>query len=656
MTFATLAAVFLALIGSDAPDYSWAPFPPGKSIQSGGIVMSLRNKVIYTGLATSSGMPQQDVRAVNNLWDGRTANIDANPFTIEYGSGDRFNPVFVKGSVVREFPGFESVRDDVHGLEATVRASLAGDSHYVRVVVTLRPTKQDISIKRVNLVKVLNYHGASKAVGDPSVLGKVPGSPVVCGNIFFGVEHPMASWSTEGGEVTGSVSRILPLRKGTTATYSYVIGVAPPGQMRRAFLAYLERERAHAYRPFLHYNSWYDIGYFTPYNEKDCLDRITKFGEELTKKRGVKLDSFLFDDGWDNYESVWEFHSGFPKAFLPLRDAAKKYGAGPGVWLSPWGGYGDPRKRRLAYGKQHGMEVDSQGYALSGPNYYKRFRDVTLDFVTRQGINHFKLDGTGSPDKTTPGSKFDSDFDAAIALIGDLRKARPDLFINLTTGTWPSPFWLRYADSIWRGGSDHSFAGVGSNRQQWITYRDSDTYHGIVERGPLFPLNSLMLHGIIYAQHAHNLNTDPGNDFRDEVRSYFGSGTQLQEMYITPSLLSSKNWDDLAAAASWARKNADVLKDTHWVGGDPAQLDVYGWAAWSPRKATLVLRNPSDKGQAFSVDIERVLELPPRFAKSYVGHDPWTQSREKIEFRVGRSVVIDLKPFEVKVLDLEAVR
>ena len=74
------------------------------------------------------------------------------------------------------------------------------------------------------------------------------------------------------------------------------------------------------------------------------------------------------------------------------------------------------------------------------------------------------------------GSQFDSDFDAAIHLIGDLRQAKPDLYINLTTGTYPSPFWLMYADSIWRGGEDDSFAGVGPERERWITYRDGETY------------------------------------------------------------------------------------------------------------------------------------------------------------------------------------
>ena len=60
-----------------------------------------------------------------------------------------------------------------------------------------------------------------------------------------------------------------------------------------------------------------------------------------------------------------------------------------------------------------------------------------------------------------PGSQFDSDFAAVIHLIGELRAAKPDLFINLTTGTWPSPFWLMYADSIWRGGEDDCHGGRG---------------------------------------------------------------------------------------------------------------------------------------------------------------------------------------------------
>jgi hypothetical protein len=77
-------------------------------------------------------------------------------------------------------------------------------------------------------------------------------------------------------------------------------------------------------------------------------------------------------------------------------------------------------------------------------------------------------------------------------------------------------------------------------------------------------------------------------------------------MYVTPSLLSAEDWDTIAEAAKWARANADVLVDSHWIGGDPNKLEVYGCASWSSRKGILTLRNPLDKPQALQETIERV--------------------------------------------------
>ncbi|MGH9409823.1 MAG: enterotoxin, partial [Vicinamibacterales bacterium] len=472
--------------------------------------------------------------------------------------------------------------------------------------------------------------------------------------IFLGFEHPLSETRVDGTRIVAFLPRKVPLRPGSPVTYSSVIGAVRPGQLRREFLRYVERERAHPYRTFLHYNSWYDLGYFTPYDEAGAVDRINAFGEQLHVRRGVTLNSFLFDDGWDDHASLWHFNSGFPHGFTPLRDAAAKYGAAPGIWLSPWGGYGKPRDERLQHGREAGFETNQQGFALSGPKYFERFRETCLRLIRDYGINQFKIDGTGNANSVIPGSKFDSDFAAAISLISDLRAAKPDLYVNMTTGTYPSPFWLQYADSIWRGGSDHDFAGVGSFRQQWITYRDGATYNGVVKRGPLFPLNSLMLHGLIYAQFAKNLNTDPDDDFTSEVHDYFGTGTQLQEMYITPSLLSAANWDAIAQAAKWSRANAATLVDTHWIGGDPRQLQVYGWAAWSPTKGILTLRNPSDKPQSFVVDVQQAFELPPGAPTAYRMLDPYGTAAVPVELRAGESHTFALQPFQVLTLESDS--
>jgi len=526
------------------------------------------------------------------------------------------------------------------------RAELRDGSRYIRQELVVRPTSKDIGIREVILVDL--------EAANATVNGTVNGSPLVIGRWFAAVEHPLAVSTINGPRARSSLARALPLRAETTLMASSVIGTTRPGQLRRDFLAYVERERARPYRPFLHYNSWYDLGYFSKFNEPEALAVIGAFGEELNRKRGVDLDSFLFDDGWDDPKTLWGFHAGFPRGFSALRDAAARYGSAPGVWMSPWGGYGRPKQDRLTNGRTKGFETNAGGFALSGPVYYRRFLETCQRMVRQYGVNQFKFDGTGNADRVIPGSAFGSDFEAAIALIETLRREKPDLYINLTTGTYPSPFWLRWADSIWRGGEDHEFTGVGSRRQQWITYRDADTYANVVRRGPLFPLNSLMLHGLIFARSARDLETDPQNDFPSEIRSYFGTGTQLQEMYVTPRLLKKEHWDVLAESAKWARRNAQILVDTHWIGGDPALLQPYGWASLNGNTGIVTLRNPSDKVQAMALDVVDAFELGPDAPRAWVTRNPFPVARGRMipgRFIIGQPQRIDLQPFEVLTIE-----
>ncbi|TAM93582.1 MAG: enterotoxin [Rhodanobacteraceae bacterium] len=584
--------------------------------------------------------------------DGST--LGTGDFRLQGGLREIALPVDAKASRLAErIPG-KAVEGRFLGPQGNLRVDWKlvqrDGSAYLREIVTITALKQDMPITKVSLF------GANAP--DAFVEGSVDGSPVVSHDDWLGFEHPMSKADAWRGKVKLWIERTLPLPKGQSVTYSAVIGVAHAGQMRRDFAAYIERERAHPYRPFLHYNSWYDIGFFTPYTEAEALDRINAFGEELVEKRHVKLDSFLFDDGWDDYSGSWNFSNAFPHGFVTLCKAAEKYGAAPGIWLSPWGGYGKPHDERIANGRRFGYEIVDNGFALSGPKYWRRFHEVVMTLLDKDCINQFKFDGTGNVNSVYPGSRFDSDFAAAIQLISDIRADKPETFINLTTGTWASPFWLKYADSIWRDGYDHNFAGVGSYREQWITYRDEQTYRNIVEKGPLFPINSLMLHGIIYAQHAVHLDTDPGHDFANEVHSYFATGTDLQEMYITPSLLTGKDWDTLAQAANWSRANADVLRDSHWIGGDPGRLDVYGWAAWSPSKAFITLRNPDDKPRLAILDVGRQLQLPQDAARNFDVSDVWHSGESDVPktLDADHPVTIMLQPFEVLTLRLTPVQ
>ncbi len=526
------------------------------------------------------------------------------------------------------------------------RAILRDGSNYVRQEVTLAAVNKPVEVEEVVLLEL--------AEPNAKVMGAVDGSPVVMGDMFFSPEHPMSRSQTLQGNLKGvrcSLPLGIRLNPGESIVQSSVIGVVPQGQLRRGFLYYVERERVHPYRPFLHYNSWYDIGYgVEKIQDSKLLKVVERFGNELVRQRKVALDSFLLDDGWDDPASLWQFNKELPNGFASMRKAAEKYDSALGAWLSPFGGYGEAKKERLKYGQQQGFETNKSGFSLAGPVYYARFRGVCVKMLREYGLNSFKFDGIGSGTTPTGAGEFAHDMSALLRLISDLRRVRPDVFVNITTGTWPSPYWLWYGDSIWRGGADWSTSGWGSKRQQQITYRDKETYNNVVKRAPLYPLNSLMSQGIMLANHGLANET---NDLSADIREFFASGTDCQELYVTPSMMRLEDWDTLARSAQWSRDNADVLVDTHWVGGDPAKGEIYGWASWSKRKGILSLRNPQDKPGTIILDIGRTFELPKGAATKYVLKSPWKEDSDKpaIMLSAGTDHIFELNPFEMVVFD-----
>ncbi len=491
----------------------------------------------------------------------------------------------------------------------------------------------------------------------PYVDGAINSSPIIADSFFILPEKPIVNTYAYETTTNLNVELKTPIKTDAPVTFTTYFGTfEATNQLRRNFNEFINAMRPRSYQPYLHYNSWMDIGFFTTYTEKDVLNRMDSYADELIKKRGVKLDGFLLDDGWDDRTGKWLFGPAFSNGFGVVKEKADSLHTSVGLWLSPWGGYNKPRDIRVSHAKENGFETVDGKLALSGPNYFRNFNEQIIKLIKNEHITSFKLDGMGNANNWIKGSQFASDFDASIELIKNMREANKDLFINLTTGTDASPSWLFYADSIWRQGDDINVYGKGSPVQQWMTYRDAETYRSIVRKGPLFPINSLMYHGIVSAEHAYfgleKVQTD--SDFADQVWSYFATGTQLQEMYITPSMLNSTKWDTLADAAKWSRANSAVLVDTHWIGGDPTALEAYGWASWSKDKAIFGLRNPSDKEQSYYLDLTKSFEIPDGEATSFTLKSVYG-ANTTLPSDYSKPVIVTLKPLETLVIEATPV-
>ena len=515
-------------------------------------------------------------------------------------------------------------------LSITWRAVLRDGSHYLRTEMDIKAAR-DLSMKGI---VAMNYLVAkNSAYTAPEVVGNTRGAILASNHIFAGLETPMGlnSCKDEGNatHIEGLWRRNTTLKAGKTWNISSVVGLVAPNQLRRSFLAYSERERAVAWRPYPVYISWYELNidrnnapapsYKGNMTVEQCADVVSHWKTHFYDKYQMAPKAFVWDDGWDQY-GTWTFNPNFPNGFDEPANEAKQMGTGIGAWLGPVGGYGQSGEYRRAYWRSKG------GMQLSNEDYYNFFIRCCTNMIDRYDFRFFKFDGISAqasaigPDEGTRGEE---NAEAIISIERAVRQKRPDIFLNTTVGTWASPFWFHFTDAVWRQEGDYGEAGdQGTDRERWITYRDRLVYQNFIQRSPVCPINTLMTHGFILSRWgAVSKNMDYDGIVR-EMRCAFACGSGMVELYNDYKLMDEIKdnqgnagalWKDLAECIKWQQEQADVLPDAHWVGGNPwdgKKANVYGWAAWNGKKSVLTLRNPSASAQTFTTTLREALEIP----------------------------------------------
>ena len=469
--------------------------------------------------------------------------------------------------------------------------------------------------------------------------------------------------------IQGRWSRNTTLQKGETWKISGVVGlIAQDGtqanedihktQKRRSFLAYSERERAVPWRAFPCYISWYELNInrnnaepgkeHTNFTSADIVDVLENWKKNYYDRYENGPAAFIIDDGWDNY-GTWTFHSGFPNEMRDMTSLSEEMGSGVGAWLGPVGGYGQSGNYRRSYWSDKG------GMQLSNPAYYKTFKDAAYNLVKNQGdYRFFKFDGISAqfsavgPDAGDTGNE---NAEGIIRLERYVREElREDIFFNTTVGTWASPFWYQYTDATWRQENDYGEES-GSNtidRERWITYRDRLVYQNYVTNSPICPINTLMTHGFILTTFGSVSRNFDYEVVRREMRCAFVCGSGMVELYNDYALMNSINngklWADLAECIAWQKRNADVLPDAHWVGGNPwngSNTEVYGWASWNGTKSTLALRNGGNTAKSYTFTLREALNIPANISGSIILRSSFTEQDALEGLKEGTAISID---------------
>ena len=539
------------------------------------------------------------------------------------------------------------------GLEVNVIFDVSGNSPYFRFYYELKDVWQgSIFIEKLKLL--------STTVPEQNFKYGGLGQPVYGRDFFIGIEHPgsfseikenkIESWHFVGEKLD---------HNSYYKSHNCIVGVSKENFVQQDFFNYIKSIRPNPTKIFTLYNTCYDIRDF---NFEKIDKTITNFYNTYIDKYNLKLDAFVIDDGWDDLNSVWEIDKNrFPDGFSPVAKHLNKINSNLGLWISPWNGYDRSAKKRIEWAKNNEFELSGNHLCIGDDNYYKIFKQKTLDHLKDGNLSFYKIDGFLSVCNETnhdhlPGI-YSREFlvNRFIEYLKKIRVQKPDIFIDITVGTWLSPWWLMYADAVWMTGADFGHAEdvpAFSERDKAITFRDYTLYKDFVRDKIQFPLANVMTHGIIKGK----LNLLGGKDetlrnWQDNTAMYFSRGVMMWELYISPEVLSTDEWNFMASMMRWGYENENILNNSRFVGGDPYQREVYGYFHEHDEKSIFVIRNPFVIPKQNNFSISQLFQQTEE--TDYVVHQIYPQEMYYADlFSRESDLNIDLEGYEAKVIEL----
>ncbi len=519
------------------------------------------------------------------------------------------------------------------------------------------------------------------------------GQPIYVNGMFMGSEFPAADTVVKNGTTqiryySGKSFKGLKADNQLTTddkfvTWQNVIGAAQGksvAEVQTDFFAYIE-EIATPTDFRKQYNSWYD-------NMMTVTDEsIAKsfYGvEDGLAKNGVEpLDSYVVDDGWNNYydgtfvgpsvnagfetsnrTGFWEFNNKFPDELYPSNDLANKFNSTFGLWVGPQGGY----KFNAGFAKF--LESKGTGHVQHNPSsgdvvctgsrtYIRNLEKLFIDYQERFDIDYWKFDGFAlrpcdaeDHDHAYGGYNsmyFTSDlWEAWIDLFENIRAQRAaegkDLFINATCYVNLSPWLLQWVNTVWiQNSKDTAEAGISGDRhQRKIYYRDQVYYQMCKQNQIQFPLKNIYNHDPIYGvSDGSNATTEV---FREFLFANAVRGTAFWELYFSPSIMDDAKWKVTEDALRFAEDNHEVLKNAKIFGAVPTE-GVYGYSAWNGAEGIISFTNPLSTQQTFTIKADEQIGIT-EVVTNLSGYQvlPYKEGNLDKNLSYGDTISVTLKP------------
>ena len=438
--------------------------------------------------------------------------------------------------------------------------------------------------------------------------------------------------------------------------YEYIETIATPTEFRQQF------------------NTWYD--YMKDITAENIRESFYQVEKGFTQYGVSPLDSYVVDDGWMDYSTFWDFNDKFPNELYDSSLQVEQMGSNFGLWLGPRGGYGTQTQIANAIANAGLGSVNAQSgndINISDARYLNKLRDdIFVDYQEKFHINYWKLDGmllhpstVASPYYVTGNTYYtiSETYERWTDMWETMREnewVEGDLWLNVTSYTNPSPWFLQWANSIWMqntGDVGYTEEFDSSDEQQALTYRDNCYYNFVNTRQWQMPMKYFYNHDPVYGSTAHIGPGKPNQIYfsTDELREYLymlgTRGTAFWEYYYSPSMFDDEKWQVNAEAANWIEDNFHILQKSKMFGGQPGNGDVYGYSCWNGNEGIVSIRNPHNTTKTYTLTYDRLVGVTEGienlYGKVVLGDIKW-QNDEEMYY--GKEVTYTLEPHETLIM------
>lgn len=627
-------------------------------------------------------------KAYVNKITNRRIDISGSEFVISYG---KKQSLFYKNLRAEELScrivdkeTFQ-FHGEVNGIKWTVIERITLDDDVIKKTLEISAS-EDIFLDYVDLEtfsfddSLFNWTIPTdvKRIYVPSYIATL-GQPVYVDSMFFAAEFPTADNRIDKkGFVTAKYyvgRRLSECGDGNVyKSVPYVAGAAIGNRfdmIKSSFFKYISRTSRNP-RFRLQFNSWYD--HMLDIDSEKIEKEFRAVHEGLTKNGLRPLDCYVVDDGWVDYKKseFWAFRDDrFPNKFEKESLLTKELDSTFGVWFGPRGGYTEA----FSYAKN----LEKIGYSVckrsmdictGDPKYIRDLGKKMEEFVKEYNVTYFKIDGFA----VTPcrnkrhghpvGGYKDMYFytflwEEWLKAFDSIHAVDDSVFLNVTSYSHCSPFFMRWADAIWiNNAGDMAYEGDGSNLDQCLNYRDG-RYHDFAKVRQLqFPVAYIYNHEPCYGKKnynpplpnkSHKTVTYTDAEFAKYLLGCMMRGSGFVELYFSPEMFDGKKWEIAAKVLTWAEENFDIIKNANYFGGIPKDGDVYGYYAANGDDVIFSLRNPSAVKKSYVLDNREHCFRDDAFTACEI----YPTIGEEKSFKKGETMKISLEPREMKIIRLK---